>query len=624
MPTEEQKQAVEKEGVWKIPLWRNPMTYLGIFMATAAGLLMILLMIIDMIKGIHSPYLGVLVFFILPVFFMAGFVLVGWGILDEHRRRRKGAVERVPKFPVLDLNVPGHMMRFLIYMGGAVAAALILTILAYEAYHFTESLTFCGELCHVVMEPEAKASQNSPHARVTCAGCHVGPGAGWYVKSKLSGLRQVAAVLLKSYPKPIPPAIQHLRPARETCEKCHWPEKFYGSKLKVRTHFGFDEKNTPEDVSMLIKIGGGQSVSDEEGSGIHWHMLSEDKVTFKAADPALQVIPVVWEEHADGTVTEYRLEGYEEHDSDEDGGHGDERRVVDCVVCHNRPTHIYLSPQKSMDQALVEGAIDIKLPFIKKKGVEVLVEEYETKGEAYIAISEGIWEFYRENYPDLAIEMLAEIEEAVEVIQEIYDMNFFPNMKVSWKEYPDNIGHRDFPGCFRCHDGKHVSEDGKVISRDCVICHTMPESGPSKHWAEGFPEGQEWESWHPWDLKYQHAEMNCNRCHDGGLPPSRDCATCHEEKGVASYNEDSGMGDFECSDCHMDLQKVQPIVECMDCHDDITGLHVEIEDHVDAGCLTCHKEHIWVVDSRDTCYECHDDKEDHNPGDLCSDCHDFI
>jgi hypothetical protein len=434
------------------------------------------------------------------------------------------------------------------------------------------------------------------------------------------------AVLLDSFPRPIPPAIQHLRPARETCEECHWPEKFYGSKLKVRTHFGFDEKNVPHDISMLVRIGGGESVAKEGGSGIHWHMLSDREVTFKAADAGLQVIPVVWEKHADGKVVEYRMEGYvEDAEHDPEGGHADVERLVDCVVCHNRPTHIYRSPDSAMDKALFEEAIDHQLPYIKKLGVEVLIGDYASHEEAAEEIREKVWDFYKSGYPDVVDDRAADIEEAVDVITGIYNENFFPEMNVSWKKYPDNIGHWIFPGCFRCHDGKHVSEDGRTIRRDCEICHTMPESSPSTHWAEAIPAGEEWETWHPWDLKYQHAEMNCNVCHDGSLPPARDCATCHEQKGVSEYDENVGMGDFECSECHLDLQKVQPVMDCLDCHDgELTELHVDIEDHVDAGCLQCHTPHTWIVKGRETCYECHDDKEDHNPGDDCFDCHDFV
>jgi hypothetical protein len=614
----------EEKNIFERGLWRNPMSYLGLAMSGVAGLLIGMLLIIDMLASIHSPYLGVLLFFIMPVFFMAGFVLLAWGMRDEHKRRRKSAVVEIPQFPVLDLNIGAHRTKFLIFIVGTAFTALFLTVIAYEAYHFTESLTFCGELCHEVMEPEAVASQNSSHARVSCAGCHVGPGAGWYVRSKLAGTRQMIAVVLDSFPRPIPPAIQHLRPARETCEKCHWPEKFYGSKLKVRTHFGFDAYNVSHDVSMLVRIGGGESAAKEGGSGIHWHMLSDKEVTFKAADPGQQVIPVVWEKHSDGTVVEYRQEGYEEDEHAEESGHGDEERLVDCVVCHNRPTHIYKSPDLAMDKALVEGAIDDALPHVKRLGVEALIGEYVSHEEAAELIRIKVWDFYKEGYPGLVDVMATEIEDAVDVIIDIYNNNFFPEMNVSWKEYPDNIGHWIYPGCFRCHDGKHVSEDGRTIRRDCVICHTMPESSPSTHWAAAIPAGQEWDSWHPWDLKYQHAEMNCNVCHDGGLPPARDCATCHEQKGVSQYDENVGMGDFECSECHLDLQKVQPVMDCLDCHDgELTELHVDIEDHVDAGCLTCHTPHTWVVPARDACYECHDDKEDHNTGDACIDCHDF-
>ena len=615
----------EDKNIIERGLWRNPMSYLGIAMSAVAALLIALLLIIDMLAAIHSPYLGVLLFFILPVFFMAGFVLLVWGMWDEHKRRRKSAVVEIPQFPILDLNVGAHRTKFLIFIVGAAFIALFLTVIAYEAYHFTESLTFCGELCHEVMEPEAVSSQNSPHARVSCAGCHVGPGAGWYVKSKLAGSRQMLAVLLDSFPRPIPPAIQHLRPARETCEECHWPEKFYGSKLKTRTHFGFDAYNIPHDVSMLVRIGGGESAAKEGGTGIHWHMLSDKEVTFKATDPEQQVIPVVWEKHADGTVVEYRAEGYEEDaEYDGKGSHGDEERLVDCVVCHNRPTHIYRSPNLAMDKALFEEAIDVKLPYIKRLGVEVLIGEYASHEEAAEQIRDKLWAFYKKEYPGKEYEMGPSILEATEVIIGIYNNNFFPEMKVSWKEYPDNIGHWIYPGCFRCHDGKHVSEDGKTIRRDCEICHTMPESSPSTHWSEAIPAGKAWDSWHPWDLKYQHAEMNCSVCHDGGLPPARDCATCHEQKGVSQYDENAGMGDFECTECHQNLQSVQPVTDCLECHDgELTELHVDIEDHVDAGCLQCHTPHTWVVPDREACYECHDDKEDHSAGDACKDCHDF-
>jgi hypothetical protein len=616
----------EKPGIFERGLYRNPMSYLGVIISTVAAMLIAILLLIDMLADVHSAYLGVLLFFILPVFFMAGFVLIAWGMWDEHKRRRKQAVVEIPKFPIFDLNQPRHRVAFIVTLCGAILAALLLTVVAYEAYHFTESLTFCGELCHVVMQPEAIASQNSPHARVSCAGCHVGPGAGWYVKSKLAGTRQMLAVLLKTYPKPIPPAIQHLRPADQTCEECHWPEKFYGSKLKVNTHFGFDEQNTPHDVSYLVRIGGGESAAADGGSGIHWHMMADKKVFFKASDPGLQEITNVWEEMPDGTVVEYKLEGYEESDDQaESDGHGPDKRIVDCVVCHNRPTHIFRSPDEAMDKAMTENAIAHELPFIKKVGVEALLGDYETHEDAAEGIREKVWEFYKSEFADVAVDNGTEIEDAVYVITDIYKKNFFPEMKVSWKAYPDNIGHWISPGCFRCHDGKHVSEDGKVIRRECEVCHTMPESSPSTHWTEAMPAGTEWDNWHPWDLKYQHAEMNCSVCHDGGLPPAQDCATCHQQKGVSEYDVDNTMADMTCDECHMDLQKVQPVEDCLTCHDgELTELHVDIEDHMDADCSMCHQPHIWKVDKRDNCYECHDDKEDHNEGDLCQDCHDFI
>ncbi len=612
----------ESKNIFERGLWRNPMSYLGMLLSIGSALTILVLLVIDFLATFSSPYFGVLLFFILPVSFMAGFLLIVWGMWDEHKRRRRGHTDEIPQFPVLDLNDPGNRVRFFVFMAGTVSAVILLTVIAYQAYHFTESRVFCGDLCHQVMAPEATTAKNSPHARVLCTECHVGPGAGWYVRSKLAGARQLFAVLLKTYPKPIPPAIEHLRPARETCEECHWPEKFFGSTMRVRTHFGFDEKNTPHDVSMLVKIGGGDNSSEEGGSGIHWHMLSEEKVTFRAADPGQQVIPIVWDKQADGTVVEYKLQDYEEKENS-GGGRDKDIRLVDCVVCHNRPTHIYNSPQRSMDKALLEEAIDHTLPYIKREGVRVLIGDYKTKKQAFEEIDSKLRSFYDRKYPGVAASRADDINQAIKAIQHIYDQNFFPSMNVSWKVYPNNIGHRDSPGCFRCHDGKHVSKDGKVIRRKCTICHTMPKSGPSKQWTAGYPAGAKWETWHPWALKGKHALMNCSVCHTGGMIPPRDCATCHEEKNVTHYSKNGGMSDLECSDCHQDLQKVRPLVECTDCHDDLGGLHVKVEEHKDADCTTCHQAHLWVVNSRDTCYQCHDDRTDHNPDEFCGDCHKF-
>ena len=175
---------------------------------------------------------------------------------------------------------------------------------SYKAYEFTESGSFCGQLCHTVMSPEYTAYQLSPHARVACAECHVGAGATWFVKSKLSGSRQVFAAVFNTFPRPIPTPVHNLRPAQETCEQCHWPKKFYGGQLKVFTHYANDEKNTMRQVRMMIKTGGGDPATGAP-EGIHWHMNIGNKIDYVAADEKRQVIPYIHVEDLQGRVTEY-------------------------------------------------------------------------------------------------------------------------------------------------------------------------------------------------------------------------------------------------------------------------------------------------------------------------------
>ena len=258
--------------------WRNSMSYLGIGMSFTAVLIIIVLYAIESLEIAHSPYIGVMIYFIMPVLFMAGILVFGWGVWDERQRRRRDLDSGISKFPTLDLNKPSHRVRFTAFMAATAFTALLLTFIAYEAYHFTESLTFCGELCHRVMTPERTAYQNSPHARVPCAGCHVGPGASWYVRSKINGLKELYHYVVDSYPKPIPPAIDNLRPARDTCETCHWPDKFYGATLFQSHRYAFDEKNTPVELSMLLKIGGGED-DGGFGGGIHYAMLKKNNST---------------------------------------------------------------------------------------------------------------------------------------------------------------------------------------------------------------------------------------------------------------------------------------------------------------------------------------------------------
>ena len=492
-------------------LIRNPISLIGLALAAVALVNIVFLFLIDALASHHSPYIGILAYMIAPGFLMFGLLLVVLGVIVE-RRRRLHAVGLTPHLPKVDLNNPAQRSTVAFLLSFIVIFALVSAVGSYKAYEFTDSVDFCGQLCHSVMHPEFAAYQASPHARVACVDCHVGSGAGWYVKSKLSGLRQVYYTARGTYPRPIPTPVHNLRPAAETCEQCHWPKKFWGAQLKTFTHYGSDEQNTPRVVRMLIKTGGGDPNLGQSGEGIHSHMNINAKVTYFASDEQRQVIPWVRMEDKKGNVTEYLAKdsGLTQAQIDK----ADKRRM-DCVDCHNRPTHIYVPPDLSVDRGISGHAIDPSLPFIKQQGVQVLTAEYNTTDEAKKAIATNIAKFYEDKYPQIASSKADSIKAAVAELQRIYGTTLFPEMKLNWKTHPNNVGHFYFQGCFRCHDGNHVSKEGKVISKDCNSCHTVIEQQESGTQVASLPV-QPFK--HPVDLGDMTA-VNCSDCHNGGVGP---------------------------------------------------------------------------------------------------------
>ena len=483
----------------------NMISFLGIILAiTATGLITVFLAL-EMIKGVHNPYLGLLTYFLFPGMLIFGLLLVPIGAYRVRNQRRKEAAEEIPPYPRLDLNDPSKRHLVIFFVLATIGFFLIVAVAGIHGYEFTESTTFCGKLCHVVMEPEHTAWQNSPHAKVKCVECHVGPGAAWYVKAKISGMRQLYAVAFGTYPTPIHTPIDNLRPARETCEHCHWPEKFYMGRQKVFYHYAPNEQNTPRDINMLINIGG--DPKRPHSQGIHWHIGSE--VSYIASDRKRLDIPYVVVKGKDGKLTEYMDTEKPMTRAEIDKS---VKRLMDCTDCHNRPTHIYRSPGVEMDESFVSGHIDRSLPYVKKVAVELLTRPYQTTEEAKAAIAQGLQDYYAKNYPKIAQDKAPAIKQAVEYVQGIYSRNFFPKMKVAWNTYPDHIGHFYTPGCFRCHDGKHKTQDGKVISKDCNLCHTV--LGQKQ---ENIPAGAKVSEFvHPVDIGDELYKTNCSDCHSAG------------------------------------------------------------------------------------------------------------
>jgi len=441
----------------------NIVSLIGTLMIALSLLLIGALLIMQAMGFEGGAYLGIITFVVLPMGFLAGIVIVPLGIWLQKRRDAKAAAEGRPvgHLPIIDLNRETTRGVLLGFVALAVPIVALAAGLTYKAVHYMDSTEFCGMACHNVMEPEYTAFQRSPHARVGCAGCHIGPGAQWFVKAKISGAWQLVAVALDLYPRPIPTPVHSLRPSNGTCEQCHWPTKFLGDRLKVRTHYAEDETNTELKTALMVKVGGkvaGQS------QGIHWHVDPNHLVRYRA-DPTREIMyEVELTDLVEGTTKVFKGE--------EPAPEGTEWRTMDCVDCHNRASHIYRTPEFEMDLALEEGRIDRSLPYIRREGLRIITEkDYASHAEAREGIAAAVQAFYAQNYPDLA--GTPAVEQAGKALGDAYAWNNFPHMKVTWNTYPNHIGHQQSPGCFRCHDNKHKTDEGDKIGKKCGTCHNV-------------------------------------------------------------------------------------------------------------------------------------------------------
>jgi len=495
----------------KPSLLRNPVTLIGVALALVSLANILFLFLLDIFSSRHSPYIGILAYMVMPAFLIFGLFLIPAGMLWQ-RRRLLGMKAGEESRPFrLDFSDPRQRSAFVFFTSFTAVFVLLSAVGSYRAYEFTDSVQFCGQLCHSVMAPEFTAYQLSPHARVRCVDCHVGSGASWYVQSKLSGARQVIAVTFNTFPRPIPTPVHNLRPAQDTCEECHWPKKFYGAQLKVFTHYASDEKNTPRQIRLLIKTGGGDPSTGAPG-GIHWHMNISNEITFIAKDEQRQVISYIRVKDMQGRITEYMAK--DSPLTPEQVARMPKHRM-DCVDCHNRPTHIYVPPDQAVDQSLFAGRLDASIPFMKQESVAVLTNAYPTTDAAMEGIATDMHKFYESKYPDIEKNRQNEIQSAIAELQRIYRSTTFPEMKLDWKTHPNNIGHFYFPGCFRCHDGQHVSSDGRVVRKECDTCHSVlgQQEGATRLISiEGAP------FQHPVDIGDLSA-VSCNDCHTGGTGP---------------------------------------------------------------------------------------------------------
>jgi nitrate/TMAO reductase-like tetraheme cytochrome c subunit len=472
-------------------LFKNWLSLIGVLLAVGSVFSVLFLFATELFLPTSNPYMGILVYLIAPVFFFLGVALMIVGLWMQ-RRQKPGTLALA-----VNLSRPRDRKLLGAFIAGALIFLLCSAIGSYQTYRYTDSVEFCGTACHVPMKPEYTAYLHSPHARVACVECHVGAGAEWYVRSKLNGVHQLFDVVMGTIPRPIETPIKNLRPARATCEQCHWPQRFIGNIDRTDYHYLSDETNTPFAVRLLLKVGGGQL--DGTMSGIHWHVSQNFKVQYIATDKQRQNIPWVRVTDAtSGKVTVYQNKNF----TNDPAKYA--IRTMDCIDCHTRPSHDFLSPDEAVDDAIHAGLVNRSVPWVRSNLVAVLVQPYNTTDEAMQKIAAS----FHASYPKLP-----SIDGLVAEAQQIYQNNFFPEMKTDWRTHPDNIGHKISAGCFRCHDGNHTTADGKqTISADCNLCHIILTQGSGAQLQKLHAAGDDF-----YHIDSVYTEPACASCHTGSL-----------------------------------------------------------------------------------------------------------
>ncbi|MEW6303980.1 MAG: NapC/NirT family cytochrome c [Verrucomicrobiota bacterium] len=481
-------------------LFRSWLSLAGLVIAGSALFAFVLLFAIDLMAHHGNPYMGILAYVVAPGFLFLGLGLMGLGWWIHRRHELRSHPGAAPHVLTIDFSRAREWRLLACFVAGTVAFLMLTAFGSYQTYHITESVMFCGQACHGPMKPEYTAYQHSPHANVRCVECHVGPGAGAYFNAKINGVRQLVCTITGDISRPIKTPVHNMRSAAETCEQCHWPQKHNGNLEHTYHHFLADETNTAFSVRMLLKVGSGGGPAHGGSSGIHWHVDKDIKVEYVAADEQRLIIPLVRLTDAKGNVTEFRSTDY----TNALPAHAP--RTMDCLDCHNRPAHRFRTPNAAVDAAMAAGRIDPALPWVKSNVVASLVQNYATESEALAKIDSTLRAAYKDH--PRATSLIAEA-------QTIFQRNFFPEMKADWRAYPDHSSHKDSAGCFRCHDGKHKTADGKrtLGASDCNSCHLILAQGAGAQLEQLNPRG------HPFiHIDAEYSDLSCAECHTGAFP----------------------------------------------------------------------------------------------------------
>ena len=493
-------------------IFYNPVSLIGAVIAVFNAGFIVFLSIVEVFSKRAHPYADLVIWLILPGLIFLGIILIIIGIRRERKRERQ-ITQKEHRLLIIDFNDPVHRRTAVAMLTVFLSLSLLYAFAGYKTYEFTESDTFCARLCHIVHSAENHSHSYSVHAEITCADCHVGSGAKYFLLYKLKGTRQLLDLMTGRYPRPIPTPVVDLRPSQDVCENCHGPKYSINQRLESRTYFLSDKQNTRKTINLLLRMGSTETMTTERPPKMHWHSSTTSEIVYASTDKKRMIIPWVRAKRLDGKERIYRTIGSEM--SDADAAKAGPRRM-DCIDCHNRSGHSYNPPDMILNTLLSVKLVDPGLPGIKGVAVKALDAEYASRDEAMMGINASIRDFYKKTFPAWSPEREKAVASAITVLQRAYDRNYDPAMKVNWKNFPNNQGHRFSAGCFRCHDGKHRSDDGTILSRDCSLCHLLIERAGEAGANKDRAEFQVMKYPHPADIGNAWKEMLCHECHGAG------------------------------------------------------------------------------------------------------------
>ncbi len=451
---------------WLPNLWSNPLSTFGTVLTTVSGFALVLLFGLDLSGLTLNPYAGAFLLVGLPALFVLGLLLIPFGLWWSRRRGRAVPLRPLGEAVGELFATPAGRRKLLVVGALTVLNVLLIGGASQRALAWMSSPSFCGTACHGVMEPEWVTYHDAPHAQVACVDCHVGSGATFFVRSKIDGLRQVWRTLTDTYTRPVPAPVHSLRPSKDTCEQCHWSDRWHGDRAILRSHTDADQANT-ERVNVLVLKLGGKHPTKRAYEGIHWHADPALEVRYEALDPQRTRVGTITVRRGGKVVKEFRRPKAE--------GAAVETRTMDCIDCHNRPTHVFdASPRHALDRGFASGLLPRDVPWLKELGEPVLAAVAGNREAAEGALRQALEQAYREKHAE-AVPEAAALDRAARGLAAVWRHNVFPGRGVTWGTYPNHIGHQtDSPalhGCFRCHDDEHVTSDGQKLSGECEVCH---------------------------------------------------------------------------------------------------------------------------------------------------------